>query len=106
MCSDGKMTSGHPEASGLSDCLGKPRAPLMTPAWSASRRFFYPGLQMVNDKRLVNYYASSRRDHIRHVPLDEKIHLKKKSNEVKVQDYKSKNVLASVYIFILMALHH
>lgn len=31
VCSDREMTSGHPEASGLSDCLGKPRAHLMTP---------------------------------------------------------------------------
>lgn len=42
VCSDREMTSGHPEASGLSDCLGKPRAHLMTPAWSVSRRFFIP----------------------------------------------------------------
>lgn len=37
-----EMTSGHPEASGLSACLGKPRAHLMTPAWSVSHRFFIP----------------------------------------------------------------
>lgn len=42
LCSDREMTSGHPEASGLSACLGKPRAHLMTPAWSVSHRFFIP----------------------------------------------------------------
>lgn len=40
VCPDREMTSGHPEASGLSDCLGKARAHLMTPAWAVSRRFF------------------------------------------------------------------
>lgn len=39
-CSHREMTPGHPEASGLSGCLGKPRTHLMTPAWSMSHRFF------------------------------------------------------------------
>lgn len=67
------MTPGHPEASGLSSCLGKPRTHLMTPAWSMSHRFFYPGLRMGNDNGLVNYCASRLRAHIRQGVLhDEK----------------------------------
>lgn len=34
-----EMTSGHPEASGLAGCRGKPCAHLMTLAWSTSHRF-------------------------------------------------------------------
>ena len=40
-CSHREMTPGHPEASGLSGCLAKPRTHLMTPAWSMSHRFFF-----------------------------------------------------------------
>lgn len=87
VCSDREMTSGHPEASALSDCFGKPRAHLMIPAWSCPVGFFYPGLRMVNDNRLVNYCASRRRNTSDVLLLMKKIH-EKKANEVKVQDYK------------------
>lgn len=69
------MTPGHPEASGLSGCLGKPRTHLMTPDRSASHRF-YPGLRMGNDNGLVNYCAARLRAHIRQGALhDEKTRL-------------------------------
>lgn len=72
-CSRREMTPGHPEASGLSGCLGKPRTHLMTPAWSVSHRFFLSGLRMGNDNGLVNYCASRLRAHIRQGVLhDEK----------------------------------
>lgn len=54
-----EMTSGHPEASGLAGCLGKPRAHLMTLAWTTSHRFvfwvffLYLRLQTGNNNGLV-----------------------------------------------------
>lgn len=65
-CSHREMTPGHPEASGLSGCLGKPHTHLMTPDRSVSHRFFfYPGLRTGNDNGLVNYFAACLRAHIR-----------------------------------------
>lgn len=54
---------------------------------------------MVNDNRLVNYCASRRRNTSDVLLLMKKIH-SKKSNEVKVRDYKPKNVLPLEYILL------
>lgn len=87
------MTPGHPEASGLSGSLGKPRTHLMTPAWSMSHRFFYPGLRMGNDNRLINYYVLRLQANIRQGVLQD-------WGELRTRFKVSEKVMASVTKYI------
>lgn len=95
MFSQSEMTPGHPEASGLSGCLGKLRTHLMTQDWSVSHRFFYPGLRMGNDNGLVNYCAARPRAHIRQGALFMMKRLGR--GEKKVQSYREVTPLVSQY---------